>query len=204
MKKFIPLNIYNDISKDEIPEQSNANFCKTIILPVEKEKEKEKKEIKPKEVIKRQITTTSKWKFTEDELQLSNQPNLLYDKSKQPLLYQQFRIKLSSYRQQDVEKKFSMDITEHLDVSGVIQKLEEAEFKCFYCKQIVMLLYDNVREPKQWTLERLDNKRAHVVDNVVIACLSCNLRRRTMKYERYVLTKEIQKVVKHDNLYNSF
>jgi len=83
-------------------------------------------------------------------------------------------------------------------VSGVIQKLEEADFKCFYCKHDIMLLYDNVREPKQWTLERLDNKLGHIFDNIVIACLSCNIRRRTMKYERYVLTKEIQKVVKLD------
>ena len=161
------------------------------------EREKEK-QIQPKEVIKRKITTTPRWVFSADELQQPNQPNHLYDTSKKHFLYQQIRNKLSSYRSQDIEKGFPIEIIENhsLDVSGVILKLEDADFKCFYCKDIIMLLYDNVREPKQWTLERLDNKMAHVVDNVVIACLSCNLRRRTMKYERYVLTKEIQKVVK--------
>ena len=167
---------------------------KTILLPIEKEKEK--KEIIPKEVIKRKITTTPRWKLATTELQPTHHQNLLYDTTKQPLLYQQIRAKLSSYRQQDSEKGFS--INTHMDVSGVIQKLEEADFKCFYCKHDIMLLYDNVREPKQWTLERLDNKLGHIFDNIVIACLSCNIRRRTMKYERYVLTKEIQKVVKLD------
>ncbi len=174
----------------------SQNHRKTIILPIEKEKEKEKKEIAPKEVIKRKITTTPRWKLATTELQPTHHQNLLYDTTKQPLLYQQIRAKLSSYRQQDSEKGFS--INTHMDVSGVIQKLEEADFQCFYCKHDIMLLYDNVREPKQWTLERLDNKLGHIFDNIVIACLSCNLRRRTMKYERYVLTKEIQKVVKLD------
>jgi hypothetical protein len=169
---------------------------KVLILPEEKPP---KKEIKAKPPTKRQITTTTKWKFAPDELTpTTHQQYLLYDNSKTPLLYQQIRTKLSSYRSQDAEKSNieQVDISTYLDVSGVIQKIMDADFKCFYCKQYIMLLYDNVREPRQWTLERLDNKKGHIEDNIVIACLSCNLRRRTMKYEKYVLTKEIQTVVK--------
>jgi hypothetical protein len=175
----------------------NENASKLIVLPPPKIIEENKKDIKKvtkKEVIKRQITTTNKWIFSQDDLNQTQQSNHLYDKSKQPFLYGQIRAKLSSYRAQDIEKGFMNQIS--MDISGVIQKLEACDFKCFYCKEIVLILYDNVRDPKQWTLERLDNKRGHVFDNVEIACLSCNLRRRTMKYERYILTKEIQKVVK--------
>jgi len=143
-----------------------------------------------KEPVKRQITTTSQWKFTEADLESENQISAW--KNPTPFLCQQIRKKLSSYRSQDTPK-FTI---EALDVSNVLQKLEEADGKCFYCRQIVWLLYDNVREPRQWTLERLDNKKGHIYDNVEIACLSCNLRRRTMKYERYVMTKQIQHVVK--------
>jgi hypothetical protein len=54
-----------------------------------------------------------------------------------------------------------------------------------------------VREPQQWTLERMDNDFGHNEGNVVIACLSCNLRRRTMHYERYLFTKQLN-IVKVD------
>ena len=60
-------------------------------------------------------------------------------------------------------------------------------------------MYEYVREPKQWTLERMNNSFGHNRDNVVIACLSCNIRRRTMASERYVLTKELGKIVKLDH-----
>jgi hypothetical protein len=37
----------------------------------------------------------------------------------------------------------------------------------------------------------LDNPYGHNCENVVIACLSCNLRRRTTHFERYLSTKRI-------------
>lgn len=148
-----------------------------------------------KQITKRQITTTKKWTFSNDDLIPEQQFSHIYDISKQPFIYQQIRNKLSSYRCQDIDK--GLFIQENaMDVSGVINKLERAEGLCFYCRSPVFILYDNVREPRQWTLERLNNKEGHIFDNVEIACLSCNLRRRTMKYEKYILTKQIQQVVK--------
>ena len=153
-----------------------------------------KKEIKEKERTKRQVTTTSKWTFSQTEL-IENQSALLSEPSKQPFIYQQIKNKLSSYRSQDIEKKI-LDDENLADLSGVLQKMVDCRLTCFYCKEPVQVLYENVREPKQWTLERIDNKQGHIITNVEIACLSCNVRRRTMKYERYVLTKNIQKIVK--------
>jgi len=148
-----------------------------------------------KEPIKRQITTTPKWTFSQTDLHENNQIHHLYDISKQSFLYQQIRNKLSSYRSQDMEKDLFIP-NQIMDVSGVLYKIESAKGLCFYCKSPVHFLYDNVREPKQWTLERLDNKQGHIFENVEISCLSCNLRRRTMKYEKYIMTKEIKIVRK--------
>ena len=78
-----------------------------------------------------------------------------------------------------------------IDVDTVLLKMAECESRCFYCKRIVHVLYEFVREPRQWTLERLDNHFGHTRNNVVIACLQCNLRRRTMYHERYLFTKEL-------------
>jgi hypothetical protein len=152
------------------------------------------KKIQEKERTKRQVTTTPKWTFTQNELN-ENQLHLLSEPSKIPFIHQQIKNKLSSYRSQDIEKN-KLDDENISDLSGVLQKMADCHLTCFYCKEPVQVLYENVREPKQWTLERIDNKLGHVLKNVEIACLSCNLRRRTMKYERYVLTKNIQKVVK--------
>lgn len=173
---------------------------KTVLLPPPKPitstKSKDETKTVTKEHIKRQITTTKRWIYSQDDIATHQQETHLTAKS--PFLLQQIKNKIHSYRGQDADKDFLPPST-LIDLSGVLQKLEESRLQCFYCKDTVMILYDNVREPKQWTLERLDNKKGHTYTNVVIACLSCNLRRRTMKYERYIMTKEIQKVVKKDS-----
>ena len=169
---------------------------KHIVLPQPKES-KESKKIKPKEIKKRKVTETDKWTF--NECDLTQSIALISDPSKTPFIYQQIKNKIHSYRSQDIEKNI-LDEENLADLSGVILKLAEADYTCYYCKEPVQLLYENVREPKQWTLERIDNKRGHVLDNVEIACLSCNLRRRTMRVERYIMTKNIRTVVKTGTL----
>jgi len=83
-----------------------------------------------------------------------------------------------------------------VDLSYVLQKIEDSHLCCFYCKEPVLLFYKNVREPKQWTLERINNDYGHNKENVEIACLSCNVRRKTIYHERYVFTQKIKYGVK--------
>ena len=70
---------------------------------------------------------------------------------------------------------------------------------CYYCKEETQIMYEYVREPKQWTLERLDNSVGHNRNNVVISCLRCNVRRRCMKPEKYIQTKELTHIIKLDS-----
>ena len=72
---------------------------------------------------------------------------------------------------------------------NVIQLFRSSNGICHYCKSDVLFLYEFVRDPKQWTLERKNNDYGHNNDNVVLACLNCNVRRKTMKMERYEMTK---------------
>jgi hypothetical protein len=153
------------------------------------------KTIKPKEIKKRKVINTDRWTKTIGTCDISESQILLENPAKSAFIYQQIKNKIHSYRSQDIEKNI-LDEENLADLSGVLMKLSDANYTCYYCKDPVQLLYENVREPKQWTLERIDNKRGHVLDNVEIACLSCNLRRRTMKVERYVMTKNIRVVVK--------
>lgn len=161
-----------------------------ITLPLqtncqEKRKEKEKKE--------RVIIEKEHWDFDENVYTEEYQYNSLLfqnDSCCYKKMVQQINRKINSYKQQDKTKNlFNQD--KLINTNQVLELLRGCEFLCYYCQKMVHVLYKNVREPKQWTLERLDNDYGHNFDNVVIACLDCNLRRRTMYHERYVFTKQL-------------
>jgi hypothetical protein len=122
--------------------------------------------------------------------QISNQPQEKVD-----FLRRQLSKKISGYYEQDL-KKGIFDSLKAITVEQVIQKCIECQLQCYYCQNQVKLLYEIVRDPLQWTLERLNNEHGHNLDNVVIACLKCNLSRRCMNSERYVKTKQMTTVLK--------
>jgi hypothetical protein len=164
-----------------------------------------------KERSKRVITETKRWEFSPEELTYDNQlvilntigliENSSIDKY-QKIIYSQIKAKVRSYKDQDL-KKNKYDGSNFVTLDFIIGKLKESSMICFYCKEPTNILYEYVREPKQWTIERLDNKYGHNCDNIVIACLSCNLRRRTTHFERYLSTKRIcAGVVKLDEIIN--
>ena len=126
---------------------------------------------------------------------IENQPNATFLKS---LVAR----KIKSYAEQDAKKDFGVLVsTEYptITVSESIQLLVESQLKCFYCHETTRFIYETVREPLQWTLERLNNEFPHSKSNVVIACLQCNLRRRCMNSERYQKTKQMVAIEKLDS-----
>ena len=58
-------------------------------------------------------------------------------------------------------------------------------------------MYENVREKKQWTLDRLDNEQGHNKDNVVICCLECNIKRGTLDDEKFKFSKQMKIIKKY-------
>jgi hypothetical protein len=92
--------------------------------------------------------------------------------------------KHSSYKSQD-KLKHKYDITKHITLSQLMDKLKDSQLKCYYCSQKMMLLYNKKKEQSQWTLERLNNNLGHYHDNTCISCLKCNLGRRTDNHEYY-------------------
>jgi len=105
-------------------------------------------------------------------------------------LRRQVCAKISGYKCQDV-KKGLYDESKFVRFHDVIALMNSRKMACFYCKKQALLFYEYSRDSAQWTLERIDNKHGHNTDNVEIACLNCNLRRRTMYHERYVFTKQM-------------
>ena len=107
-----------------------------------------------------------------------------------PIFLKEIKNKLSSYKQQDILKK-RLDALQFVSLEHIIQKLYEFNMKCYYCSSKVYILYENVRESKQWTLDRIDNNLGHNVNNVVISCLECNLSRKTRNKDAFLFTKNL-------------
>ena len=177
---------------------NDENNTKTIQLNLEPKEQKNRSKIimleKPKK--KRVITNTDKWEEAKNNSEL--QPLFTNDNTTSPyinMVHAQIKSKINGYASQD-KKKGIYSKKDFVSINDVFDLFKTSELKCYYCKEVTELMYENVREPMQWTLERLDNSIGHNRNNVVIACLSCNLRRRCMASERYVKTKEMSKIIK--------
>lgn len=168
---------------------------KKVIPLITKEKEEKIKK-------QRQVIEKEKWEFEDFYYIPENQHPILFDKIDENdekiknKMIQQIDRKISGYKSQDKEKSL-FDETLFINRNQVLELLQECDCKCYYCNEKVHILYKQVREPKQWSLERIDNKYGHNSNNLKIACLDCNLRRRTMYHERYTFTKQL-KIVKKD------
>ena len=55
----------------------------------------------------------------------------------------------------------------------------------------MFILYKNVRDKKQWSVDRIDNNLGHNIDNIVLACLDCNLKRRCKTSDKFLFTKQL-------------
>ena len=190
---------------------STEDTTKTIIYLPEPhiKKREEEKEIKEKrEKRKRIITETDKWNdyFQNKETDFNKdiQLDLLSllsekktgekEEKKIHFLREQIRQKIHNYHAQDMKKQL-YNPDNFITLEFILEKLKDCNLDCFYCREPVYIWYEIAREPKQWTVERIDNKIGHDIGNIEIACLSCNLKRRCMYHERYVFTKQM-KIVK--------
>lgn len=179
-----------NILRDIVSAISDIQETKIVQIPlaVTKKKKAEKEEkIKKKRV----VTQEKKWitNLCKDDFDVENQHVFIQTNDvKQQILQREINNKISGYRRQDIDK--NLYEKEKFVTFTFVWSLLHKSRDCFYCKEAVKLLYEISRDPKQWTLERINNVYGHNIDNVVICCLSCNIRRRTMYFEKYRFTKQ--------------
>jgi len=183
---------------------------KRIVLPETKSIseincQNERKIIEKKKKEKRKVTHRKQWDFTDDEL--TNENQLTYIKNMyssletptnfdnriqhiQGVIETQIKTKIHGYHQQDI-KKTLYDSEKFITFPKVIELLHSCQNTCYYCREPVFILYEFVRDNKQWSIERRDNSYGHNHDNVEIACLHCNVCRKTMNEERFLFTKQL-------------
>jgi hypothetical protein len=137
----------------------------------------------------------SKWNLEQDHFTTGKQLSLL-EQDAEPLIKTEIEHKISAYKQQDVVKKvFTYD--EFITFDYVKQMILDCKLSCHYCKDEMLILYENVREMKQWSLDRINNCLGHNIDNVVISCLKCNLNRRNLNADKFLFTKQMTIVRKN-------
>ena len=155
--------------------------------------------------IKKRVES-EKWTFSEEHYKYQNQLIMLSDILKNnftcidevsKIAIQQINKKIYSYKQQDIIKKL-LNEEKFLTFESIINKMNECQLKCRYCKKEMNVLYDISREMTQWSVDRIDNDKGHNIDNFHLACLDCNLKRRRRTDEKFLFTKQLN-IVKQDN-----
>ena len=107
------------------------------------------------------------------------------------LFYSELNHKIQGYKGQDIKKEIHSAET-LINLEDVLEKLVGSHLTCCYCSKPIFILYKNVREPLQWTLDRLDNTLGHTKPNTCISCLKCNLQRRLTDVEKFTFTKKLK------------
>jgi hypothetical protein len=173
-------------------ETTNNNVKKIIIV-----EEIKTKKIKCEKEKKMRVETKT-WGLQEDDLSHEKQLSILKciqqgvsEKNKYVSMFtSHIKTKICSYRQQDILKK-KLNKALLVKFEEVINLLNTCELKCCYCAQEVYILYEKVREMKQWSLDRINNDIGHNAGNLVIACLECNLKRRRTNKDAFMFTKNM-------------
>ena len=176
------------------------NIKKLIIIEPEKNKsyQNKTKKINFEKEIKMRVETKT-WGLNDEELTHQKQLNNLIcdgfivnedkDKYKSKLI-SHIKNKLCNYKQQDIIKK-KLNEEQFVSFEETIYLLRMSSLKCCYCSSEVYILYERVREMKQWSLDRVDNNIGHNSGNVVISCLECNLKRRRTNKDAFMFTKNM-------------
>ena len=152
---------------------------------------KDKKEKKKK-------VETNTWNLNEQELSFEMQLEILKginnssikDSKLTRFIVNHIKTKMSSYKHQDALKNIFLE-TEFITFDQIIDLLNSSNMKCHYCACETYLLYEFVREMKQWSLDRINNDIGHNKGNLVIACLECNLKRRRTNKDAFFMTKNL-------------
>ena len=178
--------------------------CIIINLDTKKTKKSWNNElIKKEKEIKKRVETIS-WNLDQEDLEhitqlnalinINNKENIVEENKKYFLkIISHIKAKIQSYKQQDIIKK-RLNKEYFIKYNEVIDLLVCSNLKCHYCSNNVYILYENVREQKQWSLDRINNDIGHNSGNLIISCLECNLKRRRINKDAFLFTKNFKLV----------
>lgn len=174
----------NNVSPDE------SDMTRTVTYIDEEEKEEQQDKVETRVCVQ---TWDGAWTIEEQWMALSTRGEQHPEAWKR--IQQEVRKKQRSYLYQD-KKKQRFHVDAHIEVEDLLTALLDTKMQCHYCQDSVHILYTNRLDPKQWTMDRVDNQVGHNRHNLHIACLQCNLQRRRCNDEKFKEAKIVQGVEK--------
>ena len=120
----------------------------------------------------------------------STQLQTISDLSGSDIYSKEITSKLNGYRNQDT-LKYRFDKNTFITFNQTVEMLIDCKLTCFYCVCYTPILYKNVRDGNQWTLDRTNNDVGHSYGNVVVSCLKCNLQRKRMSSTAFAMSKQM-------------
>lgn len=147
----------------------------------------------------RVIANTTKWKYDDitydDEIKILNDLKNNVQNEDTKILKSELKKKLAGYKNQDILKNKFND-KQFITLEETLTKIIACKTICLYCNCKSKLFYKYIRDTNQWTLDRIDNNFGHNADNVEISCLKCNLKRKTISPDKYILTQQLTTIKK--------
>ena len=125
----------------------------------------------------------------EEQVKLINKYFLEQDDIMKQFITKELDSKINGYKAQDRKKQLDCVL---INREEIVEKLLVSRLLCNYCRGKVKILFEEVRDNSQWTLDRIDNNIGHSKENTVICCLKCNLERRRLDAEKFRFTKQLK------------
>jgi hypothetical protein len=126
-----------------------------------------------------------------EQILILNQLFLNMSHPQHPLYKSLLLKKYAGYKQQDIANTI-YDTNWFITFDELLELLVSSKLICYYCRKACFIHYNDPLCHDQWTLERLSNDHGHNRNNVVIACLKCNLHRGTKSSEKFKLGKQLR------------
>ena len=89
---------------------------------------------------------------------------------------QYFTLKVQNYKNQDNKAKRAFKADDYIDEEFIFTQQKKMNNKCSYCLKDLEIFIDNDNTVKSnLTIDRIDNKLAHIKSNCKICCHHCNV-----------------------------
>ena len=134
----------------------------------------------------REVATAFRKKYRDDNpdqiASLAERRKKYYDDQKiSNPLHIKFNRMIHCSIQSDTNSSRLYDLQDYIDEEFLNFVWNDQDQRCYHCNCIMTLDFSaNARVPSQISIQRLNNDLPHIKSNCVLACLSCNFKRKEL------------------------
>jgi len=85
--------------------------------------------------------------------------------------------KIRGLRKTDILFKRNFENDKYITIDWVKNELEKNNCRCSYCWNYLEIFYVDRYSQDQMSIDRIDNSKPHEIDNCLVCCLRCNLKK---------------------------